>query len=315
METVKTTAETLTPEEQKRVRKKSWKESFTAYLIISPWLLGFFGLVIGPMIYSFYLSFTNYNMLTAPVWTGISNYVQLFTNDPRFIQALKATFTFVVIAVPLKLAFSLFLALIFNAGKKGSGLFTTIYYIPSIIGGSVAIAVVWRQLFGRNGAVNSMLDSLGLGTISFFGEPNAAMGILVLLVVWQFGAPMIIFLAGLRQIPRDLYEAASVDGAGRIKQFFKITIPMLTPIIFFNLIMEMIGGFMTFTQAFLVTGGGPRDATLFYAVYLYEVAFEFLNMGYASAMAWVLLVIIGVFTLLIFKSSSLWVHYDSDGGE
>ncbi|MDQ0207245.1 carbohydrate ABC transporter permease [Alkalicoccobacillus murimartini] len=314
METIKSTEKTLTVAEKKRIRKKTWRESLTAYLVISPWLIGFFGLVIGPMMYSFYLSFTNYNMLTAPVWTGLTNYVKLFTNDPRFIQSLKATFTFVIIAVPLKLAFSLFLAMVFNAGKKGSGFLTTMYYVPSIIGGSVAIAVVWRQLFGRNGAVNTMLDSVGLNTISFFGDSNAAMSILVLLVVWQFGAPMIIFLAGLRQIPKDLYEAASVDGANRVVQFFKVTLPMLTPIIFFNLIMEMIGGFMTFTQAFLVTGGGPRDSTLFYAVYLYEVAFEFLNMGYASAMAWVLLLIIGAFTLIIFKTSSLWVHYDSDGG-
>ncbi|RSL34846.1 sugar ABC transporter permease [Salibacterium salarium] len=295
---------------EKERKRRRMKESLTGYAMISPWLIGFFGLVIGPMIYSFILSFTDYDMLSAPKWAGFSNYIELFTNDPRFLKALKATFTFVAIAVPLKLAFSLFLALLFNTGRKGSGLFTTIYYVPSIIGGSVAISVVWRQLFGRDGAANTILDSMGLDTISFFGNANAAMSILILLIVWQFGAPMIIFLAGLRQIPQDLYEAASVDGAGTIRKFIKVTIPMLTPIIFFNLVMEMIAGFMTFTQAFLVTGGGPRDSTLFYAVYLYEVAFEFLNMGYASAMAWILLVIIGAFTLLIFKSSNLWVHYD-----
>ncbi|SFQ35066.1 multiple sugar transport system permease protein [Salibacterium halotolerans] len=310
------TSETLTEKEitpefvEKERKRRNLRESLTGYAMISPWLLGFFGLIIGPMIYSFILSFTDYDMLSAPQWTGFSNYVELFTNDPRFIQSLQATFTFVVIAIPLKLAFSLFLALLFNTGRKGSGIFTTIYYVPSIIGGSVAISVVWRQMFGRDGAVNTILDAWGLDTISFFGNSSAAMSILVILIVWQFGAPMIIFLAGLRQIPDDLYEAASVDGAGIVRKFIKVTIPMLTPIIFFNLVMETINGFMTFTQAFLITGGGPRDSTLFYAVYLYEVAFEFLNMGYASAMAWILLVIIGAFTLLIFKSSTFWVHYD-----
>ncbi|MDQ0300104.1 multiple sugar transport system permease protein [Salibacterium salarium] len=248
---------------EKERKRRRMKESLTGYAMISPWLIGFFGLVIGPMIYSFILSFTDYDMLSAPKWAGFSNYIELFTNDPRFLKALKATFTFVAIAVPLKLAFSLFLALLFNTGRKGSGLFTTIYYVPSIIGGSVAISVVWRQLFGRDGAANTILDSMGLGTISFFGNADAAMSILILLIVWQFGAPMIIFLAGLRQIPQDLYEAASVDGAGTIRKFIKVTIPMLTPIIFFNLVMEMIAGFMTFTQAFLVTGGGPRDSTCF----------------------------------------------------
>ena len=297
----------------KETKKRKWR-SLPGYLMISPWLVGFFGLIIGPMIYSLYLSFTDYDILTPPQWTGFANYVELFTNDPRFIKSLKATLIFVIIGVPLKLAFSLFLAMLFNTGRKGSGLFTTIYYIPSIIGGSVSIAVVWRQMFGGKGVVNTFLETLGLDRISFFGETNAAMFILILLIVWQFGAPMIIFLAGLRQVPTELYEAASIDGAHVFSRFFKITLPMITPIIFFNLVMEMINGFMTFTQAFLITQGGPRDSTLFIAVYLYETAFEFLNMGYASAMAWVFLIIIGVFTLILFKTSNLWVHYESNGG-
>ncbi|MDY7221650.1 carbohydrate ABC transporter permease [Halalkalibacterium halodurans] len=297
-----------------RQERKKWKESFVGYAMISPWLLGFFGLVIGPMIASLYFSFTDYDMLSSANWVGLQNYIHIFTSDPRFVQSLKVTLIFVFVSTPLKLAFALFLAMLFNTGRKGSGLFSTIYYIPSIIGGSVAVAVVWKQLFGSRGAVNSFLELFGFSGVNWIGSTDYALSILILLVVWQFGSPMIIFLAGLRQIPQELYEAASVDGANSFRKFFSITLPMLTPVIFFNLIMQTIGGFMTFTQAYLITGGGPLDSTLFYAVYLYEVAFEYLRMGYASAMAWILLVIIGGITLVFFKSSSYWVHYESEGG-
>ncbi|WP_041823539.1 carbohydrate ABC transporter permease [Shouchella clausii] len=289
---------------------KSLQNDFIAYLIISPWLIGFLGLVIGPMLASLYFSFTNYDMLSPAVWTGLDNYKNVLFNDPRFVQSLKVTLIFVFVSTPLKLIFALLLALLFNTGRKGTGLFTTIYYIPSIIGGSVAIAVVWRQLFGREGAINTLFASVGLDGINWLGDPSYALSILIVLVVWQFGSPLIIFLAGLRQIPQELYEAASVDGASTLTRFFRITLPMLTPVIFFNLIMQTIGAFMTFTQAFLITNGGPMDATNFYAVYLYETAFEHLRMGYASAMAWILLVIIGVITLILFATSKYWVHYE-----
>ncbi|ALA52486.1 MULTISPECIES: carbohydrate ABC transporter permease [Shouchella] len=289
---------------------KSLQNDFVAYLIISPWLIGFLGLVIGPMLASLYFSFTNYDMLSPAVWTGLDNYKNVLFNDPRFVQSLKVTLIFVFVSTPLKLIFALLLALLFNTGRKGTGLFTTIYYIPSIIGGSVAIAVVWRQLFGREGAINTLFASVGLDGINWLGDPSYALSILIVLVVWQFGSPLIIFLAGLRQIPQELYEAASVDGASTLTRFFRITLPMLTPVIFFNLIMQTIGAFMTFTQAFLITNGGPMDATNFYAVYLYETAFEHLRMGYASAMAWILLVIIGVITLILFATSKYWVHYE-----
>ncbi|WP_257834571.1 carbohydrate ABC transporter permease [Salipaludibacillus agaradhaerens] len=295
-------------------RKKALKESLTGYAIISPWLIGFFFLILGPIVASFYLSFTDYDLLSSPNWIGFDNYINILTNDPRFRQSLAVTLIFVFVSTPLKLIFALALAMLFNTGRKGTGFFTTIYYIPSIIGGSVAIAVVWRIIFGRNGAINDILTTLGLEGMNWIGNPDTALTVLILLVVWQFGSPMIIFLAGLRQIPAELYEAASVDGANKLQTFFKITIPMLTPVIFFNLIMQTIGGFMIFTQAYLITQGGPMDSTLFYALYLYEMAFEYLRMGYASAMAWILLLIIAAITLLLFKSSSRWVFYESEGG-
>lgn len=315
-EVIRTTIPTPQPSEQtkKQEKRKALKDNLTGYAIISPWLIGFIVLIIGPMIVSFYLSFTNYDLLSSPSWIGIENYIQVLTNDPRFINSLKVTFIFVFVSTPLKLMFALFLAMLFNTGRKGTSFFTTIYYIPSIIGGSVAIAVVWKQMFGRTGAVNEFVTSLGFSGTNWIGNPDTALSVLILLVVWQFGSPMIIFLAGLRQIPADLYEAASVDGANAVTKFFKITLPMLTPVIFFNLIMQTIGGFMTFTQSYLITKGGPMDSTLFYAVYLYEVAFEYLRMGYASAMAWILLVVIGVITLILFKTSKYWVYYESEGG-
>jgi multiple sugar transport system permease protein len=238
----------------------------------------------------------------------------MFANDARFMVSLIVTFKFVLISVPLKLAFALFIAMLFNGRHRGTGLYRTIYYIPSIIGGSVAVAVMWRNLFGLNGAVNDVLGHLGFQGINWIASLDYALWTLIVLVIWQFGSPMLIFLAGLKQIPGDLYEAASVDGAGRLVQFFKITLPMLTPVIFFNLVMQIVSGFMAFTQSFLVTAGGPMDRTLFYAVYLYEKAFSRFEMGYASAMAWVMLVIVSVLTALIFKSSSAWVYYESEEG-
>lgn len=300
----------LTREAKQRRRK----QELVAYAFISPWLIGFLGFIIGPMIASLYYSFTDYDMLSSPSWVGIANYTQLLTDDPRFRTSIYVTFIFVVVSTPLKLIFALLIAMLFNNDRKGAGLYTTIFYIPSIIGGSVAVAVMWRQLFGGQGAVNDFLLFLGIEGRNWIASPDHALGVLILLVVWQFGSPMIIFLAGLKQIPKDLYEAAVVDGAGPINKFFSITLPMLTPVIFFNLIMQMIGGFLIFTQAFITTEGGPLDRTLFYALYLYEQAFQNYQMGYASAMAWMLLIVISIITALIFWSSKKWVYYESEKG-
>ncbi|MDX5474170.1 MAG: sugar ABC transporter permease [Bacillaceae bacterium] len=304
-----TEIKTVTP------KKRALKENLIAFAFISPWLIGFIGIIVGPMIYSLYLSFTSYDLLSSPRWVGFDNYVRMFTNDPRFWTTLKVTLIFVAIAVPLRLMFALAVAMLMNMGHRGSGFYSLIYYVPSIIGGSVAVAVIWRQIFGREGALNHVLGWFNMEGYNWFAHPDYALSVLILLIVWQFGSPMVIFLAGLRQIPQELYEAAAVDGANKFHCFFKITLPMLTPVIFFNLIFAIINGFLTFTQAFLITAGGPIDRTLLYALYLYQNAFQYFQMGYASALAWVLLLIIGLLTAIVFITSKKWVYYESEGGK
>jgi len=308
--------EVKTTLEQMRRRRKL-KENLVAHLVISPWLIGFFGLTLGPIIMSLYFSFTTYNIISAPRWIGWENYVTALTSDPRFWNSVQRTFMFVFISVPLRLAIALMLAQIFRVRRKGTALFTTVYYIPSIIGGSVAIAVVWRQLFGRTGAINALLSLFNFpgmfdGTYSWLASPQMAIWTLIILSLWQFGSPMIIFLAGLRQIPAELYEAAEIDGASKRRKFISITLPLLSPVIFFNLVMQLIGGFMVFNSGFLITRGGPIGSTTFYSIYLYEMAFEVFRMGYASAIAWILLIIIGTMTGLVFWSQKHWVHYTGD---
>lgn len=290
-------------------------DNLAGYAFISPWLIGFILFTIFPMGLSFVLSFTQYDILSAPKWIGLENYINIFINDDRFISALKATFSYVFAAIPLRLIFALFVAMLLVKDRRLVSGYRAAYYIPSLIGGSVAVAVMWRQLFGANGAINSVLIELGIieKGISWVGNPKTALWTLILLAVWQFGSPMLIFIAGLKQIPDSYYEAASIDGANNWQKFIRITIPSLTPIIFFNFLMQTISGFMAFTESYIITEGGPFDRTLFYAVYLFQKAFEFYDMGYASALAWVLLVIIGIFTAIIFKTSNYWVHYESEG--
>lgn len=287
------------------------------YLFILPWLAGFLGFTIIPMLTSLYYSFTKFDMVSTPKFVGLKNYIDIFTKDPKFIQALKVTFVYALTSVPLRLTFALLVALLLVQKRVLVGFYRAVFYIPSIIGGSVAVSVMWLQLFGVNGALNSILISLGIikqgQGIGWTGDPRTALGSLVLLAAWQFGSPMLIFLAGLKQIPISYYEAASIDGASKWKQFINITLPILTPIIFFNFIMQMVAGFMMFTQAFIITNGGPFDRTLVYALYMFQKAFTYYEMGYASALAWILLIIISTITAIIFKSSSYWVFYESKG--
>ncbi len=292
---------------------KAARKNLIAYGFLAPWLVGFLAFSVGPILASAYLSFTRYDLLTAPEWNGLTNYIVMFTRDPRYLNALRVTATYVFVSVPLQLALALAIAIVLNRGLRGLSLYRAIYYLPSLLGGSIAIAILWRQVFGLYGLVNQILALVGIEGISWIGTPETAVYTLVLLRVWQFGSPMIIFLAGLKQIPRELYEAAEIDGAGRWSGFVRITIPLLTPIIFFNLIMQFISAFQTFTQAFIISGGtgGPIDSTLFYTLYLYQQGFTAFRMGYASAMAWVLLGIIGAMTLLSFLSSKYWVYYES----
>jgi multiple sugar transport system permease protein len=298
------------------MQRKVWKRNMTAYLFLFPWFIGFFALTVGPMASSFYLSLTSYDVLSPATFIGLDNYKKMLTDDPRLMTSLKVTFIYVFTSVPLRMLFALFVALLLNKGLKGLGVYRTVYYIPSLLGGSVAIAVLWRKIFGGNGVVNSLLLELfGWEAPNWIANPKYALYSIVALSVWQFGASMIIFLAGLKQIPQELYEAAQVDGANAMNRFYSITIPLLTPVIFFNLIMGMINSFQAFTSSFIISNGtgGPIDSTLFFTLYLYLKGFSFFEMGYASAMAWLLLVIIGIFTAMVFSSSKYWVNYQ-DGG-
>ena len=289
-----------------------WRKNGAGYAFLSPWLLGFFGLTIGPALISLYLSFTDFNLLQAPTWVGDANYVRIFTADPKFLQSLRVTFFFVVFSVPAKLVFALAVAMLLNRGLRGLPIYRAIFYLPSLLGASVAIAVLWRQLFSGDGLINKLLAMIGITGPSWISNPRYALWTLVLLSVWQFGSPMIIFLAGLRQIPQDMYEAASIDGASRWRMFRSITLPLLTPVIFFNAVIQTIDAFKSFTPAFIISSGtgNPINSTLFYTLYLYQEAFGYFRMGNASALAWILLVIIAAFTGLSFLSSRFWVHYD-----
>jgi len=281
-------------------------------MFLTPWLIGFIGLTAGPILVSLYLSFTDFDLLQDPNWVGAANYVRIATADPKFLSSMKVTFLFVLFAVPLKLAFALGVAMLLNKGIAGLPVYRALFYLPSLLGASVAIAVLWRQLFAGNGLINQALALVGIQGPSWISNPNYALWTLVVLSIWQFGSPMIIFLAGLRQIPRDLYEAAAIDGAKPWHRFWRITLPLLTPVVFFNAVIQTIEAFKAFTPAFIISEGtgGPIDSTLFYTLYLYQEAFSNFRMGYASALAWVLVVIIALFTAFSFLSARYWVHYD-----
>lgn len=302
------------PRPLRRASRTAVEENAVGYLFLAPWLIGFFLLTLYPMARSLYYSFTEFGVLSDPKWIGWANFAKMFTADKIYIQSLKITFGYVFMSVPLKLAFALVIAVIMNRKLRMIGLYRTVYYIPTLLGGSVAIAVLWKKLFSGDGVINAVILSLtGWKAPSWIANPKYAMYTLVLLTVWQFGSSMIIFLAGLKQIPQDYYEAASVDGASPRKQFLHITIPCLSPVILFNLVMQTITAFQAFTQVFIISDGrgGPLNSTMFYTLYLYIKGFHYWEMGYASAMAWVLLLIIAVFTLVIFKTSGSWVSYGS----
>ncbi len=307
------------------------RRNAVAYMFLAPWLVGFLVLTLYPMIYSLGLSFTNYDFTqpNATQFIGLGNYVKMFGSvfglsqftastgevmrvDPYYMKSLSVTLTYVFVSVPLKLVFALAVAMLLNQKLRGVPFYRAVYYIPTLLGGSVAIAVLWRKLFEKDGLVNGVLGGLGFTNLpGWITNPNYALGTLILLTVWQFGSSMIIFLAGLKQIPQDYYEAASVDGASKLRQFFAITIPLLSPVIMFNLIIQIIGAFQAFTQAYIIGGGkgGVLNSTLFYTLHLYIQGWTYHEMGYASAMAWVLLLIIGVITAIVFRSSRWWVSY------
>jgi multiple sugar transport system permease protein len=290
---------------------KATPDNKAAYVFLAPWLVGLAVFTIGPMLASLYLSFTDYNLLKAPVWSGFDN-IERMLGDARLWNSLGVTFTYVVVSVPLQLVFALIVALVLDRGMRGLGIYRSIFYLPSLLGGSVAIAILWRQVFGNDGIINGFLSWFGIEGPGWISHPDYALGTIIILHIWTFGSPMVIFLAGLRQIPEMYYEAAQMDGAGKIRRFFSITFPLLTPIIFFNLVLQIIFAFQSFTQAYIVSGGtgGPSDSTMFFTLYLSKQAFNELDMGYASAMAWFLLLIIAGFTAFNFWLSRFWVFYD-----
>ena len=308
-----------------------FRRNAAAYIFLAPWLVGFLVLTLYPMAYSLWLSFTDYDftMPNSTQWIGLGNYLKMFGSlfglseftastgevmrvDPYYLKSLSVTFTYVFVSVPLKLIFALAIAMLLKQKLRAVPFYRAVYYIPTLLGGSVAIAVLWRKLFEKDGLVNGVLAGLGFTDLpGWITSPQFALWTLILLSVWQFGSSMIIFLAGLKQIPEEFYEAASVDGASKVRMFFAITLPLLSPVILFNLVIQMIGAFQVFTQAYIIGGGrgGVLNSTLFYTLHLYIQGWTYHEMGYASAMAWVLLIIIGVITAIVFRSTSWWVSY------
>ncbi len=286
------------------------QENVAGYLCTLPFTIGFLLFMIVPMGISLYYSFCNYDILNPPVFTGIGNFQRMFT-DERWIKALGVTMRFAFISTPLRLIFALLIALLLFKGSKLSGVYRAMYYLPSMIGGSVAVAILWKRMFAVDGTINILLSQLGIKGPAWLGLPSTAIWTLIILAVWQFGSSMLIFLASLKQIPGSLYEAADIDGANKWQGFWKLTLPLLTPTIFFNLVMQLINGFLAFTQCYIITQGKPMDTTLFYTVYMYQQSFQFSSTGYGAAMAWIMLAIVGLITWFLFATKRFWVY---DGG-
>lgn len=287
------------------------KNSLEGYLFIGPWLIGFLIFTLWPMIQSMILSFSSYDAFTPIEFIGFDNFKELFFEDKLFWHTLKVTSIYVLLSVPLKLAVALLVAMILNQKIRGISFYRTIYYLPSIVGAGVAMSVTWKMVMSREGYINTVLGYLGMGPFDFLSSPDIALGTLSFMGAWQFGSSMVIFLAGLKIIPNELYEAAKVDGSSKLRQFFNITLPLLSPTIFFNLIMGIINAFQVFTQAFVTTQGGPLHATYMYVMHLYKTAFQSFRLGYSSALAWILTLIILGLTVVVFRTSQKWVYYES----
>ncbi|MEU2286213.1 sugar ABC transporter permease [Streptomyces sp. NPDC013178] len=292
-------------------RRGRRRENLAGYLFMSPWIAGFLLLTAGPMIASLYYAFTSYNLFTPPQWVGLDNFTTMF-QDPRWQKSVQVTLKYVVVATPLKLLLALGVALLLAQKRRGQGLYRAAFYMPSLIGASVSVGFVWRALFSDDAVVDRTQKVFGLDVGGWIGNPDYVLYALVALSIWQFGAPMVIFLAGLKQVPQELYEAAEVDGAGPLRRFWNITLPMISPVLFFNVLLESIHAFQVFGSAYVVsdTRCGPADATLVYTCYLYQKGFKEAQMGFASAMAWTLVVAVALVTAVLFWSQKKWVHYE-----
>ncbi len=289
--------------------KRARKEAFEGFLFILPWAIGYLIFRFGPLLYSLFLSFTDYRGSGAPTFIGPDNYVYMLTKDPRFIDSVRSTFLFVAAFLPLSLIVGLGIALLMNKRVRGISLFRTLYYLPAVTSG-VAVAILWQFVFHKQwGILNGILSWFGVPQIGWLVDPSWVMSAFVLMSLWGVGSSMIIYLAGLQAIPTELYEAAGIDGAGHVRQFVHITLPMLSPTIFFNLITGLIAAFQIFESAYVMTGGGPKYATYFFGLNIYFTAFQSLRFGYASTVAWMLFAIIVALTLFVFSTSRQWVFY------
>jgi oligogalacturonide transport system permease protein len=295
-----------------RLHRNTLKK-YHGYLYIAPWLAGFFLLTLNPFITSFVYSFTNFDMFHFK-FVGLQNYIDIFTKDEIFTGSLVRTLLYTGISVPAKLFVALMLAVLLNKKIKGIGVFRTLFYLPSILGASVALAILWKYLFKTDGLVNMFLAVLNLPSVNWLGDPDNALICLILLPLWQMGSPMVLFLAALKTVPGEIVEAATIDGAGKVRIFMHVTLPMITSVIFFNLIMQTIEIIQLFTPAYIITQGGPIKATYLYALMLYDVSFRDFKMGYASALSWILFIIVITYTVILFRTSRKWVYY-SDGGD
>lgn len=290
------------------------REALTGYLCISPWLLGLIIFTVGPIIASIVISFTNWDLVTSAQWIGISNYQRLLEKDPIFWKSLQVTLYYTVLNVPLALIFSLAIAVLMNQNVRGIFLFRTLYYLPAIVP-AVATAILWRWIFHHEfGILNILIGFLGIPPQKWLVDPHLVIPAFVIMSIWGVGGGMLIYLAGLQGVPSQLYEAAEIDGATSWKKFINVTLPMLSPVILYNLIMGIIGSFQAgFTTSYVMTAGGPNNASMFYVLYLFINAFEYFKMGLACAQAWVLFIIILVITIIVFKKSESWVYYEGVG--
>ncbi|WP_408011789.1 carbohydrate ABC transporter permease [Pseudalkalibacillus sp. A8] len=292
-------------------QKVKWGD-FIPFLFISPWIIGFIAFTFGPLVFSLIISFFDWPIVGDVKFVGLDNYIMMFTNDPLFWKSLWVTVRFAALFVPLNMIIALLLAMLLNQKVRGYSFFRTFFYLPSVISG-VALAIIWAWVYnGEYGILNYFLSIFGINGPDWLNDPNWALVAMVIASLWGQGTLMLIFLAGLKNIPQNLYEAASIDGAGKVYQFFKITLPLLTPTILFNLTITIISAFQQLTLALVLTGGGPVQSTYFYAMYVYENAFKYFKMGYSSANAWFMFLIVLGLTLLVFKSSSAWVYYENE---
>lgn len=295
----------------KKIKSCLCKESVSGVIFTLPFLIGLVVFLLVPLGISLYYAFCEYDILSPAEFTGFKNFVTMF-QDELFWKSLSVTVFYTVVSVPLKLVFALFVAMLFQKTTRAAGIYRAVYYLPSIIGGSVAVSVLWKRMFAVDGTINQILRGLGVkNTIAWLGDTRTAIWTLILLTVWQFGSSMLIFLSALKQIPASYYEASRVDGAGRVNQFFRITLPLLTPTIFFNLVMQVINGLLAYTQCFIITNGKPMNSTLFYMVHMYNQTFVYYKAGYGAALAWMMILIVGAFTAVLFLTKKKWVY---DGG-